>query len=227
MCSSNAEGRGQCEHGDTSTVSGQNKTTPHTTVHSGVSARQSRICRRPFVGCTSPQPKKRDSTDVSDSRPPNSTGYDHAGDGALWRGVAVSEKWKQPWSMWGRCVVDLRPKKGPMVAGRLLRHAVGEVRRVVNMATCERKIGMCRCPHERFMFYQASDAPWQPWLMCLLGSTRTRQGSWFLEASLILAIETSSLNIVDNINWALSCDYGGRGRKPTTKHVQNISSTWR
>ena len=139
-----------------------------------------------------------------------STGYDHVADGALWRCIAVKETWKQPWPMWGRGVVDLRPLK-PMVAGKLLRHAIREVVRVVNMTACEHKIGMCRCPHERFMSYQASDAPWQPWLMCLLGSTSTREGSWLLEASLILAIEVNLLNIANNVNWTTSCDYGGEG----------------
>ena len=98
-----------------------------------------------------------------------------------------------------------------MVAGRLLRHAIEEAKRIINMVACEHKIGMCKCPYEKFMFYQDDEAEWQPWLMCLLGSTCNREGSFFLEASLIYEFERSNTNIENNINWLKSCDYGGEG----------------
>ena len=59
----------------------------------------------------------------------------------------------------GRGIVDLRPHgRAPMVADRLLRHAMDEARRIIKMVACEHKIGMCKCPYERFMFYQSDDA---------------------------------------------------------------------
>ena len=144
------------------------------------------------------------------ARPPISTGYHHVVDGALWRSVAVKEKARMRWPVWGRGIVDLRPHgPAPMDAGRLLRHAVEEAKRIIKMVACEHKIGMCKCPCERFMFYQSDEAAWQPWLMCLLGSTCTREGSFFLEASLIYEFEKSNRNI--NINLNKSCDYGGEG----------------
>ena len=125
--------------------------------------------------------------------------------------------------MWGRGAVDLSPKtRASVVAGKLLRHALSEAKRIINMTACEHKIGMCRCAHERFMLYQEPDSPWQPWLMCLLGSTSIREGSWFLEASLILELETNSVNIHNNINWMKSCDYGGEGpNKDDEANVQH------
>ena len=157
-------------------------------------------------------------------RPPISKGYDHVGDGQLWRTIAVPQHGRKPWPMWGRGVVDLRPPcHSTMVVGRLMRHALRETRRIIKMVACEHKIGMCICPYERFMFYQEPDARWDPWLMCLLGSTNTREGSWFLEASLILQLEINSVNIDNNINWTRSCDYGGEG--PTAadnSHVEHF-----
>ena len=86
------------------------------------------------------------------------------------------------------------------------------------MVPCEHKIGMCQCPHERFMFYQSDETDWQPWLMCLLASTWTREGSFFLEASLIFEFERTNTSIHNNINWLKSCDFGGEG--PRAVHGQ-------
>ena len=144
------------------------------------------------------------------ARPPISTGFDHARDGARWRSVAISEKARLPWPMWGRGVVDLRPHRA-MVAGRLLRHAVKEAKRIIRMTACEHKVGMCKCPYDRFMLYQEDESSWQPWVVCLLGSTTTREGSFFLEAALIYELERGQTNIAHNINWVKSCDYGGEG----------------
>ena len=145
-------------------------------------------------------------------RPPISTGYDHVVDGATWRRVEIKQKSRMIWPLWGRGIVDLRPHtRAPMVAGKLLRHAMGEAHRIIRMTACEHKIGMCRCPYTRFMFYQGVESAWQPWVMCLLGNTTTREGSFFLEASLIYEFERSSTNIDNNINWLKSCDYGGEG----------------
>ena len=150
---------------------------------------------------------------MPDSCPHISKGFDHAGDGALWRWVAVHEHSRKTWPLWGRGVVDLRPQTNArsMVAGSLLRHAFSKAKRIINMAACEHKIGMCRCPYTGFTFYQESAVRWQPVLMCLLGSTSTREGSWYLEAALILELETNSVNINHNINWTSSCDYEGEG----------------
>ena len=98
-----------------------------------------------------------------------------------------------------------------MVIGKLMRHAFAEAERLIHMVPCEHKIGMCRCPHARFMFYQSVESSWQPWVMCLLGNTTTREGSFFLEASLIYDLERDHTNIDHNINWVRSCDYGGEG----------------
>ena len=112
----------------------------------------------------------------------------------------------------GRGIVDLRPHgRAPMVAGRLLRHAMEEAKRRIKMVACEHKIGMCKCPYERFMMYQSDESEWQPWIMCLLGSPDNQEGSFFLEASLIYEFEKSNTNIQNNINWSKSCDYGGEG----------------
>ena len=156
-------------------------------------------------------------------RPPISKGYDHVGDGQLWRTIAVHQHGRNPWPMWGRGVVDLRPVcHSTMVVGRLMRHALREARRIIKMVPCEHKIGMCRCPHERFMLYQEPDRPWKPWLMCLLASTTTREGAWFLEAGLILSLEANSVDMANNINWTRSCDYGGEGPRPEAEaHVQH------
>ena len=109
-----------------------------------------------------------------------------------------------------------------MVVGRLLRHAIRETRRIIKMVACEHKIGMCRCPHERFMMYQEDDRPWKPWLMALLACTSTREGAWYLEASLILALEDAAVNMPNNINWVYSCDYGGEGPRPEAEaHVEH------
>ena len=112
----------------------------------------------------------------------------------------------------GRGIVDLRPHcRVPMVAGKLLRRAMGEAKRTIRMTACEHKIGMCKSPYDRFMFYQSDESSWQPWVMCLLGSTTTREGPFFLEASLIYEFERGSTNIDNNINWLRSCDHGGEG----------------
>jgi len=159
-------------------------------------------------------------------KPPLSNGICHAanGDEALWRSIGLREYANKPWPLWGRGVVDLRPKvAASMVAGRLLRHALKEALKIIRMTPCEHKIGMCQCPFERFMFYQDPDAQWHPWLMCLLASTTTREGSWFLEASLILHLETSSVNMDNNINWTTSCDYGGEGPKAENEaHLEHF-----
>ena len=121
---------------------------------------------------------------------------------------------KKPWPMWGRGVTDLRPKNAyAMVAGRLLRHALETATNMIREVPCEHKIGMCRCPHERFFFYQGEGSKWKPWLMALLASTTTREGAGIMEASLILQLEQRATNIEHNINWTTSCDYGGEGPK--------------
>ena len=82
-----------------------------------------------------------------------------------------------------------------MVAGRQLRHALAEAMRIIRMTPCEHKIGICRCPYERFHYYQEPDSSWSPWLMALLASTATREAASVMEASLILQLETNGLNI--------------------------------
>ena len=94
-----------------------------------------------------------------------------------------------------------------------MRHAVAQAMRMVGGVACEHKIGMCRCPHDRFFFYQAPDSRWKPWLLALLASTTTREGANIMEASLILQLEQRATNIDNNINWTTSCDYGGEGPK--------------
>ena len=119
---------------------------------------------------------------------------------------------EQKWPLWGRGVTDLRPwEPRSMVAGRQLRHALAEAMRIIRMTPCEHKIGICRCPYERFHYYQEPDSSWSPWLMALLASTATREAASVMEASLILQLETNGLNIENNRNWTTSCDYGGEG----------------
>ena len=180
---------------------------------------------RPLAAAPVPKPVKGSWRDVQPilrhdleyGLLPISTGYHHVVDGALWRSVAIKEEASMRWPEWGRGIVDLRPHDhAPMVADRmdavsLLRHAVEEATRIIKMVPCEHKIGMCKCPYDRFMLYQDDNTEWQPWLMCLLVSTRTREGSFFLEAGLIYEFERSSMNIENNINWLRSCDYGGEG----------------
>ena len=115
-------------------------------------------------------------------RPPISTGqFNVVQDGAPWRTILVKEKAKQVWPRWGRGVVDLRGHgRVPMVAGRILRHAIAEASRIIRMTACEHKVGMCKCPHARFMFYQSDESEWQPWVLCLLASTNTREASFYL-----------------------------------------------
>ena len=98
-----------------------------------------------------------------------------------------------------------------MVAGKLLRHAMDEAKRIIRMTACEHKVGMCKCPYDRFIMYQGDDSAWQPWVMCLIGSTDTREASFFFEASLIYEFERDSTNIDHATNWLKSCDYGGEG----------------
>ena len=98
------------------------------------------------------------------ARPPISTGFDHARDGARWRSVAIKEKARLPWPTWGRGVLDLRPHHA-MVTSKLLRHAVDEAQRIIRMTTCEHKVGMCKCPYDRFMLYQEDESSWQPWIV--------------------------------------------------------------
>ena len=152
---------------------------------------------------------------IAYARPPISTGYNHVVDGAPWRSVAIKEKARMAWPLWGRGIVDLRPVRPPgrpaMVPGKQLRHAMDEAKRIIRMTACEHKVGMCKCPYDRFIMYQSDESSWQPWVMCLLGSTTTREGSFFLEASLIYEFERGSTNIDHNINWLMSCDYGGEG----------------
>ena len=82
-----------------------------------------------------------------------SKGFDNVGDGALWRSIAVAQYNKKPWPMWGRGVTDLRPKvRSAMVVGRRLRHAFQAAMQMIRNTRCEHKIGMCRCPHDRFFF---------------------------------------------------------------------------
>ena len=149
------------------------------------------------------------------TRPPISTGYNHVVGSAPWRSVEIKQISRMEWPLWGRGIVDLRPVqrpgKTPMVAGRLLRHAMSEAKRIIRMTACEHKVGMCKCPYDRFSMYQSSESSWQPWVMCLLGSTSTREGSLFFEASLIYEFERDSTNIEHNTNWLKSCDYGGEG----------------
>ena len=97
------------------------------------------------------------------ARPPISTGFDYALDGARWRSVAISEKTRLPLPTCGIGVVDLRPHHA-MAAGRLFRHAVKEGKRIIRMTACEHKAGMCKCPYDRFMLYQDDESSWQPWV---------------------------------------------------------------
>ena len=109
-------------------------------------------------------------------KPPISKGFDNVGDGAPWRSIAVGQYHRMSWPLWGRGVTDLRPiEKSVMVAGRLLRHALNEATRMIGQVPCEHKIGICRCPHERFFFYQEENSKWKPWLLVLLASTATRE----------------------------------------------------
>ena len=88
--------------------------------------------------------------------PKISKGFDNVGDGAPWRTIAVPQYNKKPWPMWGRGVTDLRPKvRSAMVAGRLLRHAFQAAMKMIRNTRCEHKIGMCRCPYERFFFIKS------------------------------------------------------------------------
>ena len=94
-----------------------------------------------------------------------------------------------------------------MDPGRVLRHAMDQAEKMILKQPCTHKIGMCRCPYERFMYYQdAVDPPWQPWLLCLLASTSTREGAWMLEASLISHFEITGLNMHNNYNWTIGSD---------------------
>lgn len=145
---------------------------------------------------------------TTDARPPISTGFHHVLDAARWRSVAIKEKARLPWPTWVRGVLDLRPHRA-MVAGKLLRHAVVEAKRIIRMTACEHKVGMCKCLYDRFMLYQDNESSWQPWVVCLLASTTTREGSFFLEAALIYELERGHTNIAHNNNWVKSCDYGG------------------
>ena len=61
------------------------------------------------------------------------------------------------------------------------------------------------------MFYQSDESSRQPWVLCLLASTNTREGSFYFEASLIYELEATRTNIDLNINWLKSCEYGGEG----------------
>lgn len=134
------------------------------------------------------------------------------GDGALWRKIEVYRYPKKSWREWGSGVVDLRPRK-LMVAGRLMREAIREAATMIRNTPCEHKIGMCRCPHERFWCYQEPNQSWKPWLMGLLASADTREGAFMMEASLIFYFEHDGLNIHNNYNWTVSKDYGGEGPK--------------
>ena len=156
-------------------------------------------------------------------RPPISTGHHHVLDGALWRTVAIKEKPKIPWTCWGRGIVDLRPIGRHMVAGRLLRHAISEAKRIISQVPCQHKIGMCKCSFERFMMYQHDESEWQPWVLCMLATTTTREGAFMMEASIILEFEKSTNNRDNNINWIKSCDYGGEGPKPPADaHAEHV-----
>ena len=144
--------------------------------------------------------------------PPISEGYDNVGDGARWRKIAVNQYYRKCWPLWGRGVVDLRPRnRMPMVAGRLMRHAIIQAEKMVRSVACEHKIGMCRCSHDRFFFYQEDGSRWSPWLLALLASTKTREGANMMESSLILHFETTAINAAYNYNWTTACDYGGEG----------------
>ena len=101
-----------------------------------------------------------------------------------------------------------------MVAGRILRHALEKAMHMIHEVPCEHKVGMCRCPYDRFYFYQEEDSKWKPWLMALLASTATREGACMMEASLILQLEQRATNIENNMNWTTSCDYGGESPNP-------------
>ena len=84
---------------------------------------------------------------------------------------------------------------------------------MIRSARCQHKIGMCRCPYDRFCQYQEHNSRWSPWLLALLASTTTREGASIMEASLILQLEEKAVNIENNLNWTTSCDYGGEGPK--------------
>ena len=107
--------------------------------------------------------------------PEISNGYGDVGDHAPWRQIAVRQHGGKPWPMWGRGVTDLRPDaRCCMVASRLLQHAVHTAIEFIRKTPCEHKIGMCRCPFARFVYYQEEDSRWSPWLLVLLASTTTR-----------------------------------------------------
>ena len=99
------------------------------------------------------------------------------------------------------------------MTGELMRNAIMEAARMIRNTPCQHKIGMCRCPYERFWLYQKPDELWKPWLMGLLASTDTREGANTMEASLIFHIEQDGMNIDNNYNWTVSMDYGGEGPK--------------
>ena len=101
-----------------------------------------------------------------------------------------------------------------------MRHAISEATKMIRMVACDHKIGMCLCPYERFHFYQEPDSRWNPWLIALLASTKTRERANMMEASLILHFETTGINIEHNFNWTTATDYGGEG--PTRDHEAHL-----
>ena len=118
--------------------------------------------------------------------------------------------------MWDRGVYDDRPvcRYGMVqLLGHALQHAIAMIRKM----PCEHKIGMCRCPHVRWEYYNEKGSEWSPWLLVLLASTTTREGASMMEASLILQLEDKEVNIANNINWTTSMDYGGEGYKPANE----------
>ena len=95
-----------------------------------------------------------------------------------------------------------------------MRHAAREAVRMINWVPCEHKIGMCRCPYDRWQLYWQPKSRFKPWLLCLLATTATREGAFYLEACLIMQLESRDINMANNYNWTTSCDYGGEGPKP-------------
>ena len=112
-----------------------------------------------------------------------------------------------------------------MLIGRLMREAIREAATMIRNTPCEHKIGMCRCPHERFWCYQEPNQSWKPWLMGLLASADTREGAYMMEASLIFYFEQDGLNIHNNDNWTVSRTTAAKAQNMKTRHTLSTSYT--
>ena len=130
--------------------------------------------------------------------------------------LLVHERPRIPWPQWETGIINLNRcrVKFPIKEGHILRQAVSDARKILARARCEYKVGIATSVAQRWNFYQAPDAPWQPSHLFVLSPVKNRSEATYLESGIIAVLEVLYAEKDLSIN-IRNKDYGGGGARWT------------